>query len=272
MNLHQEVLVMDFTGSAQPLSEQGFKRALALLNIGAAEMWAVLSVETHGCGFLQDRRPVILFERHIFHQQTGGVHDLTNPSISSLKPGGYLGGAHEYERLQQAITLDRGAALNSASWGIGQIMGFNAGLAGFDSAEAMLNAMVDSEDAQLTAMANFLRTQKLDASLASHDWSAFVRGYNGPNFKINEYDTRLGASFQKFRVGVPKLSVRQVQLLLMFLGLDPGVIDGIPGKRTRSAVVRFREQQSLGDSDEVDDALIAALSAEVDRLRSAESA
>src|SRR5262249_14500753 len=152
----------------------------------------------------------------------------------------------EYSRLQEAIALDRQAALSSASWGIGQIMGFNAAVAGFPSVEAMVTAMVESEDAQLAGMATFLRTQKLDKALATHDWPTFARGYNGPSFEENQYDVRLAASFRRFSLGpLPQLTVRQVQVLLMFLGFSPGIIDGILGKRTRSAVVSFKQQQGL---------------------------
>lgn len=36
------------------------------------EVWAVLTVETGGFGFFQDRRPEALLERHISHKLTNG--------------------------------------------------------------------------------------------------------------------------------------------------------------------------------------------------------
>jgi hypothetical protein len=100
------------------------------LGVKAAEIWAVLTVETMGSGFLPDRRPQILFERHIFRRETDGAFDATAPEVSSPAAGGYGAlGAHQYDRLGQAIRLDRQAALRSTSWGIGQVMGFNAGRA-----------------------------------------------------------------------------------------------------------------------------------------------
>src|SRR3954463_1938556 len=122
-----------FAGLASPLSQVGLEHVLDLLGVEAPDIWAVLAVETKGCGFLADRRPLILFERHVFHRRTGGAFDASHPGISSTAPGGYLGGSREYLRLDEAIALDRSAALNSASWGIGQVMGFNARIAGFDS-------------------------------------------------------------------------------------------------------------------------------------------
>jgi hypothetical protein len=255
---------MDFRGTALPLSPGGLDAALAVLAVPAPEIWTVIAVETGGCGFLPDRRPVILFERHIFHRRTTGAFDATHPGISNATPGGYLGGAREYDRLAEAAALDRTAALESASWGLAQIMGFNAAAAGFASAEAMVAEMMAGEDAQVTGMAAFLRSKTLDVPLAAHDWVAFATGYNGADFAKNQYDQRLAAAFRQFSRGSPPdLLVRHAQVLLMFLGISPGRIDGLTGPRTKGAVNRFREQQGLPSSDQIDDALIASLTAAV---------
>ena len=249
----------NFTGAALPLSEQGFARALEILNVGAPEAWTVLSVETSGFGFLPDRRPLILFERHIFSTETGGAFDVSHPDISAPRPGGYASGVVEYDRLQAALALDRRAALHNASWGIGQVLGLNAKVAGFDAVETMVDLMSHSEDAQLTGTANFVRSRGLHLALRNHDWARFARGYNGPGFGRNHYDTRLASAYQKFSQGpVPDIRVRQQQALLTFLGLDPGGVDGVPGKTTRLAVAQFRERNHMG-SEEIDDELLAAL-------------
>jgi len=253
-------MARSFTGLAAPLSRQGLDGVLDFLGIEAADIWAVLAVETKGCGFLADRRPLILFERHVFHRRTQGRFDDGHPSISASTPGGYLGGAREYLRLEEALALDPAAALESASWGIGQIMGFNAAAAGFADTESMVTAMIEREDAQLTAMAGFLRANGLHAPLARHDWAAFARGYNGPDFAKNQYDSRLAAAFAALSRGpLPDLTVRQTQVLLMFLGIDTGAIDGVVGKRTRSGIRAFREQAGLPPSDQIDDRFLAAL-------------
>ena len=258
----------NFTGASLPISETGLGQVTELLGVGAAELWTVLAVETHGFGFLSDRRPAILFERHIFHQQTGGRFDSENPGISSRETGGYSGGVREYDRLEEAIALDAHAALNSASWGIGQVMGFNSAAAGFASVEDMVEAMTQSEDSQLEGMANFVRSKGLHTALADHNWAAFAKGYNGGDFEKNQYDARLNSFFAKYSAGpLPDIRVRQAQALLTFLGLDPGTVDGVIGKRTRSAVAQF-----TGASDEIDDALIAALTGRLDSAAAAASA
>jgi N-acetylmuramidase len=180
--------LLPFQGTARALSSDGLTAAGLMLGVRAAEIWTVLAVETSGCGYLPDLRPQILYERHIFHRLTHGKYDDGN--ISDSTPGGYgSSGAHQYDRLALAIAKDRTAALQSCSWGIGQIMGENYALAGFADVEEMVAAMGASEDQQLTAMANFLVNSRLNIPLQAHDWASFARGYNGPNYAINRYDT-----------------------------------------------------------------------------------
>ena len=136
----------------------------------------------------------------------------------------------------------------------------------------MVTTMQNGKDAQLTAVANFLRANKLHNSLARQDWPAFARGYDGSDFQKNQYGTRLASSFASFSVSLPDIKVRQTQVMLLFLGIDVGTPDGIVGKRTRSGVTQFRAQQGLGPSDTIDDALIAALFAKLGRQGSTTAA
>src|SRR2546430_7516119 len=143
-----------FQGTALALSSEGLAAVAGSLGVHAPEIWAVLAVETSGCGYLADRRPQILYERHIFHRLTQGQFD--DGDISDPSAGGYgARGAHQDERLAQAIADDPTAALQSASWGIGPIMGQNFAAVGFPSVEGMVAAMSQSEGQQMAAMGKF---------------------------------------------------------------------------------------------------------------------
>jgi len=110
-----------FVGAARPLNSCGLTAAATHIGVDPAVLWSVVLVETAGCGFLPDRRPDILFERH--SSRTGRRFDAAHPGISG-SPGGYgQAGAQQYERLEEAIVCDRRAALESASWGLGQVLG-----------------------------------------------------------------------------------------------------------------------------------------------------
>lgn len=255
-------MAQDFEGTALPLNASGVQITLGSLKVQAADLWAVLSVETRACGFLADRRPAILFERHVFHKLTNGAFDRDDPDVSNPMAGGYgANGAHQYDRLAAAMSLDASAALKSASWGIGQVMGFNFSTAGFQSVEDMVAAMQRSEADQLQAMASFMVANHMDGPLRSHDWPTFARLYNGPDYSKNNYDTRLAASCQKFvSGGTPDLALRAAQVYLTYLGLEPGAIDGVMGRFTRSALNSFQTAHQMPITDTIDDATLNAMS------------
>ena len=220
-----------------------------------------VTVETRGCGFLPDRRPFILYERHIFSRETDSRFDVAHPDISNRSPGGYgAGGANQYDRLGRAMALDRTAALRSTSWGIGQVMGFNAGTCGYAEVEDMVAAMCISERNQLLAMAGEIVHSGIDKALRNHDWTRFARLYNGPSYEINSYDTRLAAAYAKFAAGpLPDFFVRAGQIYLGYLGYHPGTVDGVMGRLSRSALHEFQESHELPLTDGINAEVLSKL-------------
>jgi hypothetical protein len=265
---NKEVIMFEFLGTAVPLTSAGVSKAASQMGVTAPQLWAVLAVETNGCGFLADRRPEILFEHHVFQRLTHNEFDARAPDLSNDKKGGYgAAGANQYSRLERAIGLDREAALKSTSWGIAQVMGFNAEKVGFSSPQDMVTAMMASEDNQLQAMVGFILDSGLQESLAANDFPSFARGFNGPDFRQNMYDTRLASAHAKFlHGGLPDLAVRSAQVLLLFLGHAPGPIDGVVGRRTRSALNDFQGVQGLLPTDNVTDEVLTKLQGAVARL------
>jgi len=261
-----------FVGKGQPLTRAGLNKVLALLGLGpsdAAYLWTVVEVETagltQGFGFRVDRRPQILFERHMFRKYTDGRFDGGAPDISG--PAGNYGMLSEqYTKLEKALALCAKAklgsepALKSASWGMGQVMGFNCAAGGFKSCSRMVQAMVRSEDAQLACMAGFLKCNGLAEKLVKKDWAGFARLYNGASYGQNHYDVKLAEQFQRFATGsMPDLEMRTAQVTLLFLGYAPGKIDGLIGPRTRAALKSFRVSAGLPAGDELDGPTYQAL-------------
>lgn len=256
---------MDFVGKGQPLTRTGLVAVLSQLGLGpndAAYIWTVVEVETagvtQGFGFRVERRPQILFERHKLRGFTNGRFNAEAPDISG-PAGGYGTVASQYERLDKALRLCAREglgvepALQSASWGMGQVMGFNHRAAGFPSAAAMVEEMKNGEDAQLAAMAGFLVDKNLDAALRQRDWVRFARGYNGSNFAQNQYDVKLAQQYERFASGsLPNLEIRAAQAALFFLGYNPGKVDGVLGPRTRGALRSFRIAAGLPIGDDLD--------------------
>ncbi len=250
-----------FTGAGSALSEHGLDACRTMIGAAPEALWALLAVETAGSGFQLDRRPKILFERHVFHRLTQGRFDTHDPDVSDPTPGGYgAGGAHQYLRLQSAILLDEQAALGSASWGLGQILGINHGTAGYDSVGAMVAAFVDSEDAQLRGMATFIGKSGLDTAVAQKRWKDYARVYNGANYAKNRYDERLQLACAQYEAhGCPDIALRAAQLYLGYRGYDTGGVDGLNGRLTTQALHAFQTSANLPSTGSLDAATTAAL-------------
>jgi hypothetical protein len=253
---------MNFAQGGRPLTGKGMTLVCEMLDVGEAEIWAVLTVETRGFGYLADRRPQILFERHIFSRRTERKHDAKHPDIASPQAGGYVGGAAEYDRLKKAMKLDEAEALKSASWGMPQVMGFNHRVVGFDTVHEMVDAMVESEDRQLEALGQFIAASpKCRIGINRRDWGTFAACYNGPNFRRNDYDNRLAAAYEKNRRSLPDIGLRAAQVALTYLGYKPGTIDGLRGRFTRGALTEFQVAHELLPTGELDEDTEQALMA-----------
>lgn len=262
---------MPFSGIGQPLTPPDLANAVQALGLDPASglpvLWSVLTVESRGFGFLAPtRQPKILFERHIFFRETDGAFEGVAPDLCNKTGGGYEGGAAEYERLSRAIALckNRGldveCALRSASWGLGQVMGFNAARAGFSTAADMAGQMAASEGAQLDGMVNFMKSQKLDVSLREKDWTGFAKKYNGAAYWKNQYDVKLKMAYGKFSSGVERdLRARAAQGALQYLNFNPGDPDGVIGQNTRRAILAYRAKHGLPGDDNLDPAVFASL-------------
>ncbi|EAB7919830.1 TPA: N-acetylmuramidase family protein [Escherichia coli] len=182
------------------------QQAAALyLGIPLAALQAVQEVEARSHGFLPDGRPALLFERHIMYRQLTS-HGLdadrlaqNYPELVNKSAGGYQGGSREHYRLNLAKQIHSAAAIESASWGLFQIMGFHWKALDYASAADFEKQMNDSEQMQLDAFVRFVEANpKIHDAMKAQNWPEFARRYNGPQYKRNQYDTKLAVAFEKF--------------------------------------------------------------------------
>ena len=187
-----------------------YSKAAKELGVEEAAVKAVASVESNGSGMITDPQsgkqvPKILFERHIMFKR---LRDLTHlksadlmakyPDIVNSSPGGYKGGIAEHERLDRAVKIDRKTALESASWGAMQLMGFHWSTLGYESVQAFVNDMY-TEQGQLNAFIKFIKSDKrLVKALKEKDWTTFARIFNGPAYSRNAYDTKMKAAYERY--------------------------------------------------------------------------
>lgn len=175
----------------------------AALGCEEAAIGAVVRVETAGAGFLDDGRPKILLERHYVWRLAGPSlrpKFASRPDLCNMTPGGYLGGAREWDRYETVVAITGGEALAAScvSWGLPQIMGANYAQAGYPTVLSLATAMARDEMAQLRALQSFIRSSPaLLSALRNKDWHSFAVHYNGPAQK--GYDERMAAAYNALK-------------------------------------------------------------------------
>lgn len=177
-------------------------------DIEYAGLKAVVEVEASGKGFIGDV-PKILYEPHIMHRLLTKKNYITirnnlmkaHPNLCYPRWGTYKYGAEsiQHSRLEVASQFNRDTALESCSWGLGQVMGFHWKSLGYESLQAFINDMYESEAKQLEAMIRFIRVNGLLLALKNKDWVKFARGYNGSGYAKNKYHIKLANAYAKHK-------------------------------------------------------------------------
>jgi hypothetical protein len=202
------------TDCQQLLKNTDLVNAAERLGVPLASVYAVNEVESKGAGFLDNGKPVILFERHIMYRQLAKArHEgddpvalkrhadqlaAANPAIVNPKSGGYAGGSAEHQRLATARLIDDTAALESASWGAFQIMGFHWQRLGYSSVQDFVVAISAGESQQFDAFVRFIETDPvLHKALKGRKWAEFAKLYNGPDYQRNLYDIKLQRAYER---------------------------------------------------------------------------
>ena len=191
--------------SGRLLAQRDLDSAAERLGVPLASVLAVNEVESVGEGFLPNGKPKILFERHIMFRRlpTERAAALAEryPHLVNSRPGGYAGNEAEHQRLAQARQLDETCALESASWGLFQVMGYHWQLLGYTSAAEFAAHMARSEADQLEAFVRFILADVgLHKALKGRRWAEFARRYNGPDYSRNLYDVKLARAYEKHSV------------------------------------------------------------------------
>lgn len=236
-----------------------------------AILLALVEVETGGRAHavVKGRRePLIRFEGHYFDRRLSEPDrtaarnaGLASPTAGAIRnPPSQTG---RWRMLERAAAIDRRAAYESTSWGMGQVMGANWSRLGYEGVDALVDTARRGIDGQIEVMLRFIEQTGLMDALRRRDWHAFARGYNGPNYARNSYHLKLSLAYRRharqlgearsplngsgnghLRAGMRGARVRHLQTLLCALGLAVKV-DGVFGPQTRSAVIGFQRRNKL---------------------------
>jgi hypothetical protein len=194
-------MTWNFRGASRRLDDIDLPRIGAKIGVGEDELHAFMDVEAAGSGFDHMGRPKMLFEPHVFYRNLSGAKReravKEGLAYSKWKPGAYP--SDSYPRLIKAIAIDEAAALRSASWGLGQILGENHRAVGYETVQEMVRAFIDDEEKHLEAIVGFLISKNIAKALKAHDWRTVARVYNGAGYEKNDYHTKMAKAFAKWQ-------------------------------------------------------------------------
>lgn len=192
---------------SKSLTSQDFERAAKRMAVSVAHIRAVNEVESNGNGFLPDGRVKVQYEPHIMHRRLrakfGEVFAdkmlAQFPDLVAIKAGSYQSADKEDKDMDRAVKLiDRDCALESASWGAYQIMGYHWKVCGFVRLQDFVNAM-QTAGGQLDVFVRFvLADSRLWRALREKDWRTFAEIYNGSNYKAFNYDVKIAAAYKRY--------------------------------------------------------------------------
>jgi len=173
---------------------------------------AVLLVEAGGMAFGYKGALLARFENHVFWDYWGKKSEANKAKFRQhfkynadkrwtghmvrFEPDGEWEKCHgtqknEWKVLALAVSLDAEAAYDATSFGLPQMMGFNAETCGYDNAVAMVNAWSKSAAEQIDGMFEFIESNvKMHQALKDGDYVTFARYYNGPG-KAQDYGAKI---------------------------------------------------------------------------------
>lgn len=185
-------------GRRQVYARSGdFEKLRKEYGVDARALAAVFKVESGGRGFERGRL-MIRFEPRVFKGLSGGkIVLLPGMSAATDKEGFKRRGGQDDEWAALAKASQVGGeeiALQSTSFGLPQIMGFNYAMLGYTSAKELFEAFKTGEEEQKVAVLRFLKRKKLIEAINHQEWAKVERSYNGRSDGV--YAKKLASAFK----------------------------------------------------------------------------
>lgn len=192
-----------------PRTIEGIEEEAARLGINPEVATAFLIAESGGRAFGKLGRVLLRFELHHFSRLARGwkhqfklTKGYSHRGHKMLVHGKWRfihvdRQDREHAAFALACLIDEDAACTSTSFGLGQIMGSNHRIAGYNSAAAMMEDFQRSEAAQVAGFFRFLEKEQITAKLAAGDVRGAIARYNGPanvDGYMAKYERALGAA------------------------------------------------------------------------------
>lgn len=238
------------------------------LNIEPATLKAVVQVESAGrlsVNIAGRAEPLIRFEGHYFYKllPLAKRNMAVAQGLASAKAGTIknpLTQKGRWKLLRRAMKIDRAAALESVSWGLGQVMGSHWRWLGYASIDALVVGAREGVAGQIRLMARYIAKANLAEKLRAHDWAGFARAYNGPAYRKYKYHTKLARAYDSFSATGSRRNLKNKMVMLQYGSTGKAVAelqknltslgcfliaDGDFGPATERAVRQFQLEHHL---------------------------
>lgn len=239
--------------------------------IPAAFALGVVDKESAGRAFYKVNGkdlPAIRYEGHYLYRLLKAHPAVQNAAVKAgfaAKSSGVVKNpgnmASRYTFLERVIAFLRpygleDLAYQSISIGIGQVMGSHFNTLGYNTAQGMFSHAVKDFEGQVDQMLEFIYVNKnLLKAAQDFNFTSFAKGYNGPNYKQNNYDTDLQkyvAQYDEDFKGVPvadpwiaRIKALGFDNVMAFQSSIGAKVDGIIGPITREGVVNAEKARAI---------------------------
>lgn len=190
-----------------------FSEAMKELISTASILWkvdpdslsAVIEVESSGkplVKVMERHEPTVDFNKHHFYRRLSGAKLETAVREGLALPHGKPDNAPvtqpaRWRLLARAAEIDRKAAYESTSWGVGRILGAHWAWLGFGSVDALVREARSGPHGQLNIMMRYIEKADLARTLWARDWERFALCYRGPTSDHVEYCHRLAQAYSR---------------------------------------------------------------------------
>jgi N-acetylmuramidase/Putative peptidoglycan binding domain len=255
---------------------------------------AVIAIESAGRLFAAINgkpEPLIRFEGHYFDRRLEGItqararlRGLASPRAGVIKNPASQ--AARWQMLEKAIAINRAAALESTSWGVGQVMGAHWKWLGYHQVEALVSEVRSGIAGQLSLMERYIEKAGLVSALKNKNWAAFAKGYNGPFYTQNGYHLKLAEAYAVLkqmtpeqhpkrnntylRIGSKGEQVMDLQRQLAALGFS-NPQSGIFDQQTENALKDFQKHCKISADGIAGPTTFAAIERELPQFKPFES-
>lgn len=186
-----------------PEALAGIRAEAARLRVPWEALAAVALVESAGKPLWDGLCPIRI-EGHYFDRRLSGdaqaearAQGLASPEPGAVANPAAMSGRHAM--LASMMGIDEAAAIESCSWGLGQVMGAHWQRLGYASARALAQEAQSGIAGQIRLMSRFIEAEGLAPALCALDWAGFAAAYNGPGYAAHDYDGQMARAYAAFR-------------------------------------------------------------------------